>query len=366
MSAAAQQKPQLLVKLTVVKGPHAGQVFQLNKSEVSVGRGPENDIVLMNDPQVSRLHAKIILVDRDFEIVNLSKKNAVFVNGENVDRWKLVNNETFFIGDTEFKIEYDLGQAVASVSPRKLAEVVQLKPKVVAPKLTAPMAAASPQPRQGPVVFKPQFIPVQKMAPGFQSVPKPPAAAKTTLLQHPKFKFYAIVTIALGAFLYFMLTPAKTSVGVKPKPVLKYEDEVSIKLNSTPEKELVQKRLELKKDMSSPQRQRADENFIKGMRDFQLGNYARAMDFYQVVLNLEPDHALARRHYYLSKVRFDELVQAKLMLGESYYKKHNFSMCESMYRQVMDMLGDKNTENPKFQLARSKTQECSLAGEGIR
>ncbi|MBC7741876.1 MAG: FHA domain-containing protein [Bdellovibrionaceae bacterium] len=378
MSAAVQQKPQLSVKLSVVKGPHAGQVFQLAKSEVSIGRGPENDIVLLNDPQVSRAHAKIILVDRDFEIINLSKKNAVFVNGENVERWKLVNHETFFIGDTEFKIEYDLGQAVASVAPKKLATVVQLKPKPGAKPVSAlkpsmvPMGpAAQPsaiatRPRQGPVPFKPIPVPLNRMALGAQSIPRPPTAAQSSLLQHPKFKFYAIVSIALGAFLYFMLAPAKNAVSAKPRPTLKYEDEVSIKLNSTPEKELVQKRFELKKEKNSPQHQRAEENFIKGMRDFQLGNYARAMDFYQVVLNLEPEHNLARRHYYLSKVRFDELIQAKLMLGESYYKKHNFSMCESMYRQVMDMLGDKNTDNPKYLLARSKVQECNLAAEGIR
>lgn len=378
MSAAAQQKPQLMVKLSVVKGPHAGQVFQLDKDLISIGRGPENDIVLLNDPQVSRLHAQLVLVDRDFEIVNLSRKNAVFVNGENVDRWKLVNHENFIIGDSEFKIEFDLGLAVASVPRKKLESVKPSQPAVVAKavvsgvgsqnqlvkKTSPPNSAVASRPANMPAAKGPRplaQLQAQKQAPPHMKAAKP----SPSLVQSPRFRFYAIVAVLLGAFLFFVLMPGKVS-STKAKPLLKYEDEIAIKLNSTSQKERLERSSELLKTKNSPQMQRADENFIKGMRDFQLGNYARAIDFYQVVLNLQPDHALARRHLYLSKVRFDELVQAKLVLGESYYKKHNFNMCESMYQQVKDMLGEKKINDPKYQLAESKAKECRLAAEGIR
>ncbi len=378
MSAAVKQTPQLVIKLNVVKGPHTGQQYQFNKAQITIGRGPENDVVLLNDPQVSRMHAQIILVERDIEIVNLSKKNAVFVNGENVDKWKLVNNETFIIGDSEFKIEYDLGQAVASVPEKKLAEVVALKPRpasaaqiVAAAHNKAAIVKGSPNqvatagPRAvGKPIVSPQMRPLFSAPPPMGSLPPPPQK-KESLLQNPRFKFYAIVAIILGGFLFFVLSPKKVST-TKPKSILKYEDEIAIKLNSTTEKDLVKKREDLRKEMNTPQRQRADENFVKGMRDFHLGNYARSSDFFQVVLNLQPDHALARRHFYLAKVRFDELVQAKLMLGESSYKKHNFRMCESLYRQVKDMLGDRKSNDPKYKLADSRSQECALAAEGIR
>ncbi len=376
MSAATQQKHQLMVKLSAVKGPHAGQLFQLGKDLITIGRGPENDIVLLNDPQVSRLHAQLILVDRDFEIVNLSKKNAVFVNGENVDRWKLVNNGTFVVGDSEFKIEFDLGLAVASVPANKIGQVVPLKPQ--APVVRAPTGTSGSElvSRAPSSVAPTGPRSVGQIRPQMQTRPQRPASfngssAATglkpaqSITQNPKFKFYAVVGVLLAAFLFFILSPNKT-ISQKAKPILKYEDEIAIKLNSTSQKEILEKREELVKAKKSPQKQRADENFIKGMRDFQLGNYSRAIDFYQVVLNLQADHALARRHLYLAKVRFDELVQAKLMLGESYYKKHNFSMCKSLYSQVMDMLGDKKINDPKYKLAESKSNECRLAAEGIR
>jgi hypothetical protein len=399
MSAALQQKPQVQVKLSVVKGPHAGQSFSLSKEKIVIGRGPENDVVLMNDPLVSRLHAQIILVDRDFEIQRISQKNAVLVEGENIDKWKLVNGSVFVIGDSELKIEYNLGQAVASVPPRKLASVLPLKLRVGEETVVGnssdqvPAVKLQPKANAQPVVpQQQQQQPVRQPAPSQlqrspllpnqqrpgpvlprnpqgQSQPGParPAAtpAQTSIFDNPKFRFYAVAGIIIAGLVFYVLSPQRASKAAKLKPTLKYEDEISIKLNSTPEKELVQRREDKKIDRNSPQHLRAEENFIKGMRDYQLGNYARSMEFFQVVLNLESDHALAKRHLYLSKVRFDELVQTKLMLGESYFNKHNFNMCALMYQQVMNMLIDRKADS-KYKLAERKNNECELASEGIR
>jgi pSer/pThr/pTyr-binding forkhead associated (FHA) protein len=62
MSEAMKLKPQIEIKLVIQKGPHAGQRFSFSKSEVTIGRSPENDIVLLNDPLISRQHAKVIVV----------------------------------------------------------------------------------------------------------------------------------------------------------------------------------------------------------------------------------------------------------------------------------------------------------------
>lgn len=407
MSAALQQSSQLKFKLSVVKGPHAGQVFQLHKDKMTIGRGPENDVVLMNDPQVSRLHAQLVVIDRDVEIVKISQKNAVLVGGESVERWKLVNGSTFVVGDSEIKIEFELGQAVIAIQQQKSADVIPLKNleatnvipnpnaivpavKPAVPKQTSPPppsqknsvpaipGAKSPQvsatqPRQMSV--QNQQIMQQQMMMQQQAYLAQQAAAQqgrtaarpqsTSLLEDPKARFYIILllVVAIGAF--FFLGQKKSGKAGKAKPVLKYEDEIAIKLNSTPETENIKKREDKKKDRDSAQYLRAQENLVRGMRDFGLGNYTRAQEFFQVVLNLEPDNQLAKRHLMLSKVRFDELVQTKLMLGESYYSKHNFDMCMSMYQQVMNMLDDRRSDS-KYKLAERKAKECELANQGIR
>lgn len=378
MSAALQQKPDVKIKLSVTKGPHLGQVFQLNRDVVTLGRGSENNVVLMNDPQVSRNHAKITVVDNQLEVSNLSQKNSILVEGANVQKWKLVNFSTFMIGDTELSIEYDLGQAVVSVPAQKSADIVPIKVKVTPPKVAphqvqvrngAPAGAPSLRSQQISRPMPNMMPPRQQMAPPPQQQPgiefQKHAEENKSLLANGNFKIFLMVVIVAATVYSVMSTPNKKSQAKKIASTLKYEDEVNNRLNSKKEKEAEEDREDLRKQKSSPQSLRVNENFIRGMRDFQLGNYVRSQQFFQLVLNLDPDHQLAKRHLYLSKVRFDELVQEKLMLGDSYYKKHNFRMCESMYTQVMDMLQAKNTDQ-KYLLAQKKARECDLASQGIR
>lgn len=384
MGAAVQQKPEIKIKLSVVKGPHSGQVFQLNKEVITLGRGPENNVVLMNDPQISRNHAQLSVINGELEVSNLSQKNSILVDGANVQKWKIVNGSTFTIGDSEISVEYDLGRAVVSVhKPERSADVLPLKVKVTPPKAEQKTPA-----RQQPVPIRNQASnaapalrsqplgrPLQNMTPPLQQMGGPAPAANLdyqqnkpddnkSLLVNPNFKIFLILVIVAAAAYSVMSTPNKKSQIKKIASTLKYEDEVNNRLNSKKEKELEEDREYLKKQKMSPQSLRVNENFIRGMRDFQLGNYVRAQQFFQLVLNLDPDHPLAKRHLYLAKVRHDELVKEKLMLGDSYYKKHNFKMCESMYIQVMDMLQGKNNDQ-NFLLAEKKAHECNLASQGI-
>ena len=424
MSAALQQKPEFKIKLTAVSGPHAGQVFQMSKEVVTIGRGSDNNVVLMNDPQVSRVHAQILVVDNELEVQNLSQKNAITIDGSAVQRWKIVNNSKFKVGDTEFNVEYDLGQAVVSVphknaapkpSPTSsMAEVVPL-PKAKPGAVTAtPPPQAKPEKKKikqkigtaksatanAPAVRQ-QQVARQNQVPATQGANAMQMAmyqqqmqmqqmqqmqmqqqaqlaydaaqfqAQTnqskndSLVSNPNFKFILIAIIALIFGYQMMSKPDKKTQAKKIASTLKYEDEVNIQLASKKQKELEEARQQKLAQKNSLQSIRVNENFIKGMRDFQLGNYARAQEFFQLVLNLEPDHALAKRHNYLAKVRFDELVQDKLMLGESYYKKHNFRMCQAMYTQVVNMLQGKN-EQTDLLLAEKKAKECELASQGIR
>lgn len=413
MGAALQEKPEIKIKLAVVKGPHAGQIFQLSKNNITLGRGPENNVVLMNDPQVSRVHAQIKVVNNEIEIVNLSQKNAVVVDGASVQKWKLVNHSTFTLGDSEIQIEYDLGQVVVSVgsqaSGQKMGEVVAFKPAATPPPVAdSPSGAPTAEPAaKVPAVPKPK-VAKKKMAPpavrsqevaarsrapqvNQQQIMRPMASPPNmmpnqaamsdfnaqyraqqavqdkneSLMASPIFKFVLIGLIILGVAYNFVSTPTKKSQAKKIASTLKYEDEVTTKLYSKKEKDAEAERDDKLKIKNSTQSLRVNENFIRGMRDYQAGNYLRAQEFFQLVLNLEPDHSLAKRHLYLSKVRFDEIVQEKLALGDSYYKKHNFKMCASMYTQVLNMLDGKNTD-PKYLLSEKKVKECDLASQGIR
>ena len=100
------------------------------------------------------------------------------------------------------------------------------------------------------------------------------------------------------------------------------------------------------------------------MRDFQLGNFNNAQNYFQLALNYNPNHALSKNYLYLSKVRFDELVKSKMLIADNYYQSQNYRMCASMYRQVIDMLQGR-PKDINLDLAVSMKKKCEDAAEGI-
>jgi hypothetical protein len=62
-------------------GPTPGKTFELLKSEISLGRESTNDIVI-NDAEVSRRHARLLLQPGGYMIEDLGSTNGTFVNGQ--------------------------------------------------------------------------------------------------------------------------------------------------------------------------------------------------------------------------------------------------------------------------------------------
>ena len=56
-----------------------GQSFDLNKPVVTIGREAGNDIVL-EDPQVSRHHARLTLQGGGYVVEDLGSTNGSFIN----------------------------------------------------------------------------------------------------------------------------------------------------------------------------------------------------------------------------------------------------------------------------------------------
>lgn len=91
--------------LAVESGPEAGRRFSV-AGEVTIGRSPENDVVL-NDPQVSRLHARIILDEGSVAIEDAGSLNGTYVNGERTGRARLLPSDAIVIGDTKLRVIAD-------------------------------------------------------------------------------------------------------------------------------------------------------------------------------------------------------------------------------------------------------------------
>ena len=97
--------------LAIVKGPHAGQVFELTESLITLGRDPSNTIFL-NDMTVSRHHARIDLsggVVGHAVVEDLGSLNGTWVDGAIVNRAMLKDGSTIQIGT--FRMVYHTNRA---------------------------------------------------------------------------------------------------------------------------------------------------------------------------------------------------------------------------------------------------------------
>lgn len=68
-------------RLVVRQGPIPGQVFELNKNEISIGRDITNDYVI-NDAEVSRRHARMTLEGDRYKIEDLNSTNGTYIDGQ--------------------------------------------------------------------------------------------------------------------------------------------------------------------------------------------------------------------------------------------------------------------------------------------
>ncbi len=367
MGAAPKVKDALKFDIEVVKGPHTGLRLSFANGTATIGRGPENDIVLANDPRISRQHAEIRQRGNEFLIVNLSQKNFVMLNGESIQSEILHKGSVIQIGDSEVRFTPETvatepvlqSMPVAPPMPTPTASV--LKP--IAPTGLPQMPAAG-MPSMPPGSVRPQMPMGHAPGMGYQQqahrpAPRPPSGGGLTLA-NPKVRFYGIVLL-VAAIGWYLMTPTKKG---KDQNAIRTS---AISMQDVAEAEKrTQELINIKREKyDSVQYKRAQENFIRGFRDFQQGQYARAREAFQVVLNLDPENELAKRYYHLSKIKFDELVKFNLIQGSRYREKKNWRMCQSNYSNVITMLQNRR-DDPSYKEAKQFYEECTLNLEGGR
>lgn len=80
-------------------------VFPLTKVRTSIGRDPGCDIVLP-DPNVSRQHAKVYVVDGKVEIKDMDSRNGIYVNNRRIESMTpLAAGQEVIIGSNLFHLE---------------------------------------------------------------------------------------------------------------------------------------------------------------------------------------------------------------------------------------------------------------------
>ena len=81
-------------------GPKAGDTINIGPKTMTVGRSPDNDIVI-DDPTVSRQHARITFDGNQFYVEDLNSTSGTKINGKNVAKEAIMAGATMKMGNTE-------------------------------------------------------------------------------------------------------------------------------------------------------------------------------------------------------------------------------------------------------------------------
>ncbi|MCC7365531.1 MAG: FHA domain-containing protein [Dehalococcoidia bacterium] len=78
--------------------------YELSAASVTIGRAATNDIIV-DDPKISRVHARFEASHSSFTVVDLGSANGVRKDGQKVDKATLRPGESVLLGDTEVRFE---------------------------------------------------------------------------------------------------------------------------------------------------------------------------------------------------------------------------------------------------------------------
>src|SRR4051812_39587391 len=161
-----------------------------NKPEVTIGRVQGNDIVLPKG-NVSKRHARIVLKDGKFIIVDLKSTNGTYVNGRKITSPLVVkDSDKIYIGDFIVGVDEAAsgegdGPSETTTSPPgqdRLAPAMDARP----PRPTEAAPQPMPMPMPGPMAAEPPPPAAPPMSPPSRPGPPRPAPGPSRDLGAPR------------------------------------------------------------------------------------------------------------------------------------------------------------------------------------
>jgi pSer/pThr/pTyr-binding forkhead associated (FHA) protein len=178
-------------RLILQSGPDSGQEFLLEKPELYIGRDLNNSIVI-NDPEVSRRHARLSLQAGNYVIEDLGSTNGTFIRGQRLAAPVVLRpGELVTLGE-EVVLRYEV-----KISDPDATRVVQRMPAEPRPAAAAPVA--------------PPAVPVVNPKPVMPVVPPPNVKAGKPEVRTPgtkkKSKLLIILLIFVAILVVFCVIP---------------------------------------------------------------------------------------------------------------------------------------------------------------
>lgn len=303
--------------ITLMNGPEKGASFKIVSGRITIGRGLENDIALAYDSKVSRTHAQIQVTAQGVEISDVSDKNKILVDGDDSPKQTLKSGSVIQLGETklQFKIVQPGAGLAAAFSPRK-------------------SSVDSFKQNSGTDIYK-----------------SPRRSNSTSSISSTQI---VIGMLVIGGLYYYMNQP-------KPAPQAKVEIRMEEQVNrdiTAIEAEIATVRADRdRRGENAANFSEISSHFIRGQRDYNKGNYQRAVESFQACLSLNPNHVQCNQYYGLASRAFWKVVDSEMLRGLKFKEQNQFASCESALQNVKNLVSDPT--NKKYVEAEVNRRLCA-------
>lgn len=179
--------PSQSFQFVMQKGPNPGKIYELVQDEITIGRDISNRLVI-NDPEVSRRHARLTAQSGGYVIEDLGSTNGVFVDGQRLMGPHLLRAGQVVMLGEKIALAYEAlgfdpnatlaGASGPATTPSAGRETFRVESDY------EPAAAPPPQPEPPPPAYPPPMEPsaaqtYQQPSPAYTGqVPRGPAATE--------------------------------------------------------------------------------------------------------------------------------------------------------------------------------------------
>ena len=295
--------------IKVELGPDAGKAYHIRPPHITLGRDSQCQIPL-SDPKASRRQC-MIKFDNDVVCVDLSSRKTTLVNG------KPGNNKSLKPGD------------VISFGNTSLRFLTQTNPKIT-PQLTGQKERIRDQEKKK---------------------------------RKQRFNFFLTAMGLVVVLLFFLQDdPVKAQ-----QEELVTQENLNEQIEESRERraQLMESYKKKKKFSKKSYLYKVENHFISGFRDFQNGQYNRALDSFGTTIATDQTHIKAQLYSKTAKKKRSGLIETHLQDGRKYKEKMMYNRCAAEFEKAIVLMN--NTNSQKYQLAKTQLNECRiLKNEGYQ
>jgi pSer/pThr/pTyr-binding forkhead associated (FHA) protein len=332
----------------VLFGEHAPyDRFQIDRDEIFIGRDNKKCQIILNDPEVSTVHAVIRKNNVDITLEDLNSSNGTILKGERINRANITAGDEFVIGSTSFTLEVrsDLLDAESGrLMPVESGQVIEHE-EIQEEEVDLDDA--------GDINF-------DANAPQEKSILK-------RFFKDPmkrKYLLYAVVLIGGYIFMFVEDTPTNT-----PAKTAETKKEATPATNAKP-------KLQLTKELE----ERRNIAYELGVSAFEQNKYGEAEQQFKIVTEIDPNYKKVQSYLEQTKIalkRLEELetqkraeeeriktkklIEELLVKAREAVKERQIQVAESLFSQI----AEKDPENIDIQQLKMELEAWQKEQERI-